>query len=305
MALSAPEIRQINRLLLAWYKKSARPLKIRERSDPYAVLVVEVMAQQTQISRVDQLAEKFLQRFPTLAALASAETADVLEAWRGLGYNRRALSLHRAAEAAQQAGGLPTDHEALQRLPGIGPYTARAVAAIAGGGREIPVDVNIARVVQRLVGVGRMTPKPLQAAANEFGAQLKPGEAGRWAQAAMDLASALCRPRAPECPSCPLRDHCASSGRVKSAKVVRRSAPINFASTQRWLRGRLMDELRDAGSSGVQIRGVRGEHSGATVTATIKRLCGEGLAERVAVATYRLPRRRQRGATGDRPRTSG
>jgi A/G-specific adenine glycosylase len=127
------------------------------------------MAQQTQISRVDQLAERFLSQFPTLAALAKAETAEVLEAWRGLGYNRRALLLHRAAQAAHAAGGLPATHEDLQLLPGIGPYTARAVAAIAFGGSEIPVDVNIARVVQRVMGEAKLSPKPLQVAANFFG----------------------------------------------------------------------------------------------------------------------------------------
>ena len=137
MALTASEIKQINRLLLSWYKVSARPLKIRERSDPYAVLVAEVMSQQTQITRVDVFAERFLSRFPTLRSLARAETADVLEAWRGLGYNRRALLLHRAAVASHALGGIPTDVDSLEALPGVGPYTARAVAAIAGDGRRL------------------------------------------------------------------------------------------------------------------------------------------------------------------------
>ena len=109
-------IRKVNRALLAWYAATARPLKIRERSDPYSVLVSEVMAQQTQISRVDQLATAFLVRFPTLEALAAAETADVLVAWKGLGYNRRALALQRAATAAVAAGGLPSSVDALARL---------------------------------------------------------------------------------------------------------------------------------------------------------------------------------------------
>jgi A/G-specific adenine glycosylase len=292
MALTASEIKRINKLLLAWYKANARPLKIRERSKPYEVLIVEVMAQQTQIARVDELATRFLKRFPTLRALARAETAEVLEAWRGLGYNRRALLLHRAAEAAYASGGLPTTHEELERLPGIGSYTARAVAAIASGGREIPVDVNIARVVQRLMGGPRLTAKPLQVAANAFGAELGDGEAGRWAQAAMDLASSVCRASAPDCSSCPLKTACASAGRVAASKKKGRSAPVRFGSTARWLRGRLLDELRDAGRGGVIIRGARGEHPAPAVTDTIKRLCDEGLAEKVATATYRLPRRK-------------
>lgn len=294
MALTVGEIKRVNRLLLAWYRKNARPLKIRERSDPYEVLIVEVMAQQTQIARVDELATRFLKRFPTLRALARAEAADVLEAWRGLGYNRRALLLHRAAEAAHKSGGLPTSHQDLERLPGIGPYTARAVAAIAGSGREIPVDVNIARVVQRVVGGPRLTAKPLQEAANTFGAMLEEGQAGRWAQAAMDLASSICRASVPDCLSCPLKKVCASSGRVvQREKKSTRSMPARFSSTQRWLRGRLLDELRDAGRDGVIIRGARGEHPARTVTATIKRLREEGLAEKVAPATYRLPRRKE------------
>lgn len=292
MALTLPEIRRINQRLLAWYKSSARPLKIRERSDPYAVLIVEVMAQQTQISRVDVRATRFLKRFPTLRALARAEAADVLEEWRGLGYNRRALLLHRAAEAAHAAGGIPTDVTALERLPGVGPYTARAVAAIAGDGMEIPVDVNIARVVQRLVGGRRLTAKRLQRMANGFGAELKPGQAGRWAQAAMDLASATCRPVNPECAVCPLRKLCKSAGRVRTRpKGATARANPRFETTQRWLRGRLLDELRDAGASGVDVRGARGSHGASAVRSAIATLAREGLAERISSGAYRLPRR--------------
>jgi A/G-specific adenine glycosylase len=295
VSLTAPEIRRINKRLLAWYAASARPLKIRQRSDPYAVLVVEVMAQQTQINRVDVRAEKFLKRFPTLRSLARAEAADVLEEWRGLGYNRRALLLHRAAEAAHAAGGVPTEVTALESLPGVGPYTARAVAAIAGDGVEIPVDVNIARVVQRLVGGQRLTTKRLQAVANQFGAQLKPREAGRWAQAAMDLASAACRPVNPDCASCPLRELCKSADRVKTRpEGAKARATPRFESTQRWLRGRLLDELRDAGASGVHVRGARGSHTATAVRSAIASLAREGLAERISSGAYRLPRRASR-----------
>ncbi|MFM8813815.1 MAG: hypothetical protein ACKOD4_02190, partial [Candidatus Limnocylindrus sp.] len=124
------------------------------------------------------------------------------------------------------------------------------------------------------------------------GAELGDGEAGRWAQAAMDFASSVCRTSAPACISCPLNSICASAGRVAAREKKRRSAPVRFGSTARWLRGRLLDELRDAGQGGVIIRGARGEHPAAAVTATIRQLCDEGLAERVATATYRLPRRK-------------
>ena len=285
-------IGNVNRALLAWYAATARPLKIRERTDPYSVLVSEVMAQQTQISRVDQLATTFLARFPTLESLAAAETADVLVAWKGLGYNRRALALQRAAAAAVAAGGLPASVNALMELPGIGPYTARAVAAIAFGGREIPVDVNIARIVARLVDADApLSPREMQLRANEFGSELADGEAGAWAQAAMDLASSTCRTAAPACSACPLRDHCPSAGRT-FAKVPRNGAARTpFTKTARWLRGRLLDELREAGRAGVQISGERGEHNEVAVAATITKMVSEGLAESLGGDRYRLPHR--------------
>ncbi|NBP82689.1 A/G-specific adenine glycosylase [bacterium] len=237
-------IRKVNRALLAWYAATARPLKIRERSDPYSVLVSEVMAQQTQISRVDQLATVFLARFPTLESLAAAETADVLVAWKGLGYNRRALALQRAAAAAVVAGGLPSSVDALMELPGIGPYTARAVAAIAFGGREIPVDVNIARVVARLVDA-----------------------------------------------DAPLCDYCPSAGRTFTKVPRSGEARTPFTKTARWLRGRLLDELREAGRAGVQVAGERGEHNEAAVAATINKMVSEGLVESLGGDRYRLPHR--------------
>ena len=285
-------IRKVNRALLAWYAETARPLKIRERTDPYSVLVSEVMAQQTQISRVDQLATAFLARFPTLESLAAAETADVLVAWKGLGYNRRALALQRAAAAAVAAGGLPPSVDALVELPGIGPYTARAVAAIAFGGREIPVDVNIARIVSRLVDADApLSPREVQLRANEFGAELADGEAGSWAQAAMDLASLTCRAAAPKCDECPLRVSCPSAGRAFTKVPRSGEARTPFKKTARWLRGRLLDELREAGRAGVQVTGVRGEHNEAAVAATISKMVSEGLAESLGGDRYRLPHR--------------
>ena len=285
-------IRVVNRALLAWYAATARPLKIRERSDPYSVLVSEVMAQQTQISRVDQLATTFLARFPTLESLAAAETADVLVAWKGLGYNRRALALQRAAAAAVAAGGLPSNVDALMELPGIGPYTARAVAAIAFGGRDIPVDVNIARIVARLVDADApLSPRDVQLRADEFGAELADGEAGAWAQAAMDLAASTCRAAAPKCGECPLRDGCPSAGRTFAKASRNGEARTPFTKTARWLRGRLLDELREAGRAGVQVAGARGEHNEAAVAATINKMVSEGLAESLGGDRYRLPHR--------------
>lgn len=290
--LKPAHIREINRALLAWYGTSARPLKIRERSDPYGVLVSEVMAQQTQIARVDQLATAFLERFPTLEALAEAETAAVLVAWKGLGYNRRAVALQRAAAVAVAAGGLPSSVEALMALPGIGPYTARAVAAIAFRGREIPVDVNIARILNRLLGSSTpLSPREAQARANEFGSQLADGEAGTWAQAAMDLASTICRPVAPLCDRCPLHQRCASAGQPFHKEPRTATPRTPFAHTRRWLRGRLLDELREAEREGISIAGARGVHSEVAVAATIRAMVSEGLAESLGGDRYRLPHR--------------
>jgi A/G-specific adenine glycosylase len=177
-------------------------------------------------------------------------------------------------------------------LPGIGPYTARAVAAIAFGGRDIPVDVNIARIVARLVDADApLSPREVQLRANEFGAELADGEAGAWAQAAMDLASSTCRAAAPKCGECPLRDGCPSAGRTFAKAPRNGEARTPFTKTARWLRGRLLDELREAGRAGVQVAGARGEHNEAAVAATINKMVSEGLAESLGGDRYRLPHR--------------
>jgi A/G-specific adenine glycosylase len=289
---------RVGRALISWYRHNGRTLRIRERTDPYSVLVVEVMAQQTQIARVESLAERFFARFPTLADLAHAETAEVLEAWRGLGYNRRALALHRAAATAHASGGLPKEVEALEELPGIGPYTARAVAAIAYGGRSIPVDVNIARVVGRILGAeGELKPRALQQAADTFGEPLGEGEAAAWAQAAMDLAATHCTAAAPRCGDCPIAEDCSSAGRVAPPPRRRREGGSPFPATRRWLRGRIIDELRDAGPEGALISGGRGVHDAGAVDAALEGLVSEGLVEPVGNGRVRLPRRTARGAT--------
>ena len=139
--------------ILAWYDARGRALPFRGQRDPYAILVSEVMAQQTQISRVSEQWATFMATFPTVESLADAPTADVLRAWRGLGYNRRALNLQRAARVivSEHGGTVPSSLDDLLRLPGVGPYTARAVAALAFGQAVGPVDTNVRRVLGRLV----------------------------------------------------------------------------------------------------------------------------------------------------------
>jgi A/G-specific DNA glycosylase len=174
-------------LLLAWFSESGRSLPWRQTKDPYAILVSEVMLQQTQVDRVIPRWTAWLQRWPTPEALAAASPADVIREWQGLGYNRRALALHGAARVVA-ASGWPDD---LTTLPGVGPYTAAAVRNFAFGVDILPIDVNVSRVQERT------------------GHAFEP----RSAQALMDLGATLCLARVPRCDACPLAEQCPSRGR--------------------------------------------------------------------------------------------
>ncbi|MEP6812439.1 MAG: A/G-specific adenine glycosylase [Actinomycetota bacterium] len=173
--------------LWAWYSQNGRDLPWRDTTDPYAILVSEVMAQQTQVDRVVPRWERWLERWPTVDALAAASPADVIREWQGLGYNRRALSLHRAAQHVA-VHGWPDD---LTELPGVGRYTADAVACFALGRDVMPVDVNVRRVQER-------TGHSFDSAA---------------AQALMDLGATVCLARIPRCDVCPLAEGCPSRGK--------------------------------------------------------------------------------------------
>jgi A/G-specific adenine glycosylase len=263
--------------ILAWFDARGRSLPFRGSRDPYAILVSEVMAQQTQISRVAEHWVTFMAVFPTVATLAHASTADVLRAWRGLGYNRRALSLQRAARAIvdDHGGRVPSDLEDLLRLPGVGPYTARAVAALAFGRAVGPVDTNVRRVVGRMTG--RHGSRDLQAIADAVVPAERPAD---WTHALMDLGATLCRPATPRCDECPARAWCATTG--PGPLSGRRPQPEPpFASTSRWLRGRILDRLRDLPSDGWwRVEGPIGSHEGPAVAAAVARMELEGLLER-------------------------
>ena len=164
---------QLNAPLLAWYARSGRDLPWRRTHDPYEILVSEVMLQQTQVARVLPRYSAWLARWPTYGSLAAASTADVLREWQGLGYNRRAVNLQRAARAVVELGGFPRDVAALERLPGIGPYTARAIACFAFGAQVATPDVNARRVLERATGSPDATPPD--------------GQAYAWNQALFDL----------------------------------------------------------------------------------------------------------------------
>ncbi len=195
------------RRLLAWYRRAARDLPWRRTRDPYRVLVSEFMLQQTQVARVLEFYPRFLRRYPSLRALARARPSQVRESWEGLGYYRRAANLHRLARqvAREHAGTLPSDPAALERLPGIGPYTAGAVAAFAYEQPVAAVDTNVGRVLRRVFGC--RTAKGTR----KMGQNLQPrGGKTAWAfnQALMELGALVCTARAPRCPECPVNRFC-------------------------------------------------------------------------------------------------
>jgi A/G-specific adenine glycosylase len=192
-------------VLLAWYEENRRPLPWRETNDPYAILVSEVMAQQTQVDRVVPRWQRWLERWPTIEALSAAPAADVIREWQGLGYNRRALSLHRAARHVA-AHGWPDD---LTELPGVGRYTADALACFALGRDVLPLDVNVRRVQER-------TGRSFTAAA---------------AQALMDLGATVCLARIPRCDRCPLAADCPSRG--MRFQPLRKQGPFEGSFRQR------------------------------------------------------------------------
>jgi len=191
--------------LVVWFGEHGRELPWRRTHDPYAILVSEVMAQQTQVDRVVPRWELWLERWPTIAALADAAPADVIREWQGLGYNRRALNLHRAAQHVA-AHGWPDD---LTKLPGVGRYTADAVACFALGRDVLPVDVNVRRVQER-------TGHAFTAAA---------------AQALMDLGATVCLARIPRCDICPLAEGCPSRG--NRYEPLRKQGPFEGSFRQR------------------------------------------------------------------------
>jgi A/G-specific adenine glycosylase len=224
--------------LLAWYAAVGRPLPWRATRDPYAVLVSEVMLQQTQAARVAPYYDAFLARFPDVGALAAAPVSDVLAAWSGLGYNRRALALRAAARTVAQVG-WPED---LTELPGVGPYTAAAVAAFAWERPVAAVDTNVRRVIERWDGE-RRGPAALTGRAEEW---LVPERAAEFNQAMMELGATVCTPRAPRCGACPLRAGCAAAAAGGPVMAPRRSGGgggARFHETDRWARGRVVAAL--------------------------------------------------------------
>lgn len=231
--------------VLAWALPRLRDLPWRRTRDPWAVLVSEVMLQQTQVARVVPKWQAFLARFPTPDSCAEAPLGEVLREWQGLGYPRRAKHLHQTARMVVDLGGFPTDLVGLLALPGIGPYTARAVLAFAFESDAAVVDTNIARVHARVAGE-RLTAREVQAMADDA---CPPGQAWEWNQGLMDLGAELCRPANPSCDECPVRGLCAWGGSdavdpaAGSSGVSGKQA--RFTGSDREARGRLMKALSE------------------------------------------------------------
>jgi A/G-specific adenine glycosylase len=223
------------RRLLRWFRRAGRDLPWRRTRDPYRVLVSEIMLQQTQVARVLDFYPRFLQRFPTLPALAKAPPARVREAWDGLGYYRRAAHLHHLARAvmAHHRGRLPSAPDALRALPGIGRYTAGAVASFAFERRAAAVDTNVARVLSRAFGhrSPRLPPARLWALAERL-LPRRPAVAWEFNQALMDLGAGFCRSKRPLCADCPVRPAC-KTGRLVRAPHDRKSTLASSASRKR------------------------------------------------------------------------
>jgi A/G-specific adenine glycosylase len=227
--VGAREVRLVT-ALQAWGAGVRADLPWRRDRDPWAVLVSEAMLQQTQVARVAPRFTVLMTRWPTPAALAVAPLADVLEAWAGLGYYRRARDLHAAARAivAEHGGRVPDDLAALRALPGVGPYTARAVLALAHGRDVGVVDTNVARVLARAVAGRPLTAGAAQRLAD---ALVPPGTGRAHTEALLDLGATVCTARAPRCDACPLRRDCAWRRATRAATRAGGAAPPDPAAT--------------------------------------------------------------------------
>ena len=263
--LSDEKIAAVRSGLLGWFSANARDLPWRRTRDPYAILVSEVMLQQTQVDRVIPYYERWLERFPNVTALAEAATADVITAWAGLGYNRRAVNLQRTARfVVEECDGIfPSDVERLLTLPGIGPYTAGAIAAFAFEQDAAFIDTNMRRVLHR-VTFGPDVPDQLRhdreviPVARQL---VPPGQGWGWNQALIEFGALQCTARKPACLICPLQSVCTAYPAILGAlasvpKGSRKKVEAPFAGSNRFYRGRIIDLLRTAPSSGLSLEEV-------------------------------------------------
>lgn len=241
--------------LLVWYRANHRTLPWRKSKSPYRIFLSEMMLQQTQVDRVIPKYRAFLAQFPTIRQLAAAPLAEVIRLWAGLGYNRRAVHLHRAAQAVvrEHGGTFPMCLQELLRLPGVGAYTARALLSFANDAPVAVVDTNVRRVLgrvfrdelQAIFGLEGPTERQVQALADGL---LPDGQSARWNQALMDLGSTVCTSRRPDCPGCPLSAWCQAwqGAEVTDLPSLRPKGQAKFSGSRRYYRGRIIAVLRDS-----------------------------------------------------------
>ncbi len=250
MEIARPE--ELHDRVIGWYAGHARDLPWRQAdTTAWAVLVSEVMLQQTPVARVLPVWTRWMSDWPRPADLAASASGDAVRAWGKLGYPRRALRLHAAATdiVAGFGGDVPERYEDLRSLPGVGDYTAAAVAAFAHRRRHVVLDTNVRRVLARLVDAVELPPPSITAAERRSAEQLLPhdgGEAAAWSVGVMELGALVCRPVNPACGACPLREDCSwrAAGHPPDAGPPRRAQ--TYAGTDRQCRGRLLDVLRAA-----------------------------------------------------------
>ena len=296
------EIRTARRALLAWFAGQGPDYPWRRtEDDAYAVLVSEVMLQQTQASRVVEAFPRFMARFPTVLELADATRADVVRAWAGMGYNRRAVALHEAARTIvrDHRGAVPRAPETLRALPGVGSYTAAAVASIAYGVPIATVDTNVRKVVARLDHGAERDEITAAQAADAAASWLDRRRPGDWNQALMTLGRAVCRTR-PLCDVCPLAAPCRfrASGRAGRASV---RPPPPFEGSIRQVRGVVVDVLRTHPSITLGRLSALSGHPEDRVRAAVDGLAHDGVVEASAAAVAGRPSGRVRLA-GEPPR---
>jgi A/G-specific adenine glycosylase len=280
--------------ILRWYADHARDLPWRRpEASPWSVLVSEVMLQQTPVARVLPVHDAWMERWPTPADLAAEPTGEAVRAWGRLGYPRRALRLHAAAAAIvhRYGGDVPADHDELLTLPGIGDYTAAAVATFAFGRRHVVLDTNVRRVLARVLGGVEFPGASVTRAERDLAASVLPeddSDAATWAVAVMELGALVCVAASPRCADCPVADQCAwrAAGYPAYDGPPRRGQP--WAGTDRQCRGRLMAALRDSHGP------VHRSRLDATWPDAVQRerclqtLIGDGLVTRAAADSYTL-----------------
>lgn len=304
-SIEIEKIERVREHLLAWFEANRRDLPWRKTRDPYRILISEVMLQQTQVDRVIPYYENFLTLFPTVHDLAAAPASKVIQAWAGLGYNRRAVNLQRTAQAVVErfGGEFPHSIDELRSLPGIGPYTAGAVACFAFEQDAAFIDTNMRRVIHRLFA-GAELPEPALTEREivELAARLVPaGDGWRWNQALIEFGALQCTARKPACVICPMQTDCVAFPTMLATlaelpKGTRRKQEGAFEGSNRFYRGRAIAALREAdsgldlGDLGARLRDDYSEQDLPWLVDLVRSLERDGLAVAEERPTYEADR---------------